>query len=222
VELGEIESALGQHPAVGEAVVLAREDDLNHRSSSLGTGKRLVAYVIANHGSTLYVNELRSFLKQKLPDYMIPSVFMLLETLPLTSNGKIDREALPAPGPSRPELEQSYQAARTPAEETLAVIWADVLKLESVGVHDNFFDLGGHSLLATQVISRVRSTFHAEVALRTLFERPTVAELAEAILEQQASALESGDLAGIFAEIEECAEAETEREVTEAKELEAE
>ena len=101
-------------------------------------------------------NELRSFLKQKLPEYMVPSAFVFLDTLPLTPNGKVDRKALPAPDQNRPEAEESYVAPRTPVEELLAEIWAEVLKLDKVGVHDNFFELGGHSLLATQVISRVR------------------------------------------------------------------
>src|SRR5215813_13196004 len=177
VELGEIESALGQHPAVCEAVVLAREDDPDDPLTSPRTGKRLVAYVIANDGSPFH-NELGSFLKQKLPDYMVPSAFVLLDAFPLTANGKIDRKALPAPDHSRREVEEGYQAPRTPAEEMLVEIWAEVLKLESIGVHDNFFDLGGHSLLATQVISRIRGSFQVEVPLRALFESPTVAGLA--------------------------------------------
>ena len=170
IELGEIEAVLSQHPAVLETVVVARDD--------APSGKRLVAYVVHRDDADISVNELRSFLKQKLPDYMIPSAFAVLDVLPLTPNGKVERKALPAPGPSRPELEQWYQAPRTPAEEMLVEIWAEVLKLESIGVHDNFFDLGGHSLLATQVISRIRGSFQVEVPLRALFESPTVAGLA--------------------------------------------
>src|SRR5215471_7515415 len=170
IELGEIEAVLSQHPAVLETVVVARDD--------APSGKRLVAYVVHRDDADISVNELRSFLKQKLPDYMIPSAFAVLDVLPLTPNGKVERKALPAPGPSRPELEQWYQAPRTPAEEMLVEIWAEVLKLASIGVHDNFFDLGGHSLLATQVISRIRGSFQVEVPLRALFESPTVAGLA--------------------------------------------
>jgi amino acid adenylation domain-containing protein len=175
IELGEIESVLGQHAGVREAVVLAREDSPGD--------KRLVAYVVPRQEPAPTINELRSFLKEKLPEYMIPSAFVLLDALPLTPNGKLDRQALPAPDQNRPEPEESYIAPRTPVEEMLAEIWAEVLKLDKVGVHDNFFELGGHSLLATQVISRVRNTFLVEVGVRSLFEMPTVAHLAKAIEE---------------------------------------
>jgi amino acid adenylation domain-containing protein len=170
IELGEIEAVLGQHPAVREAVVLAREDSPGER--------RLVAYVIAAPGLAPSANELRSFLQQKVPQYMVPSVFMFLDSLPLTPNGKVDRKALPAPDQSRPELGESYSGPCTPVEELLANIWAEVLKLDKVGIHDNFFHLGGHSLLATRVVSRVREAFQVELPLRTLFESPTVAGLA--------------------------------------------
>jgi len=169
IELGEIEAALGQHPAVREAVVLAREDAPGE--------KRLVAYVVAEAAA----DELRRFLKDKLPDPMVPAVFVLLDTLPLLSNGKIDRRALPAPDRTRPELDKAFLAPRTPVEELLAEIWAQLLDLERVGVHDNFFDLGGHSLLATQAVSRMREAFQMEIPLRLLFEIPTVAGLAESI-----------------------------------------
>jgi len=142
---------------------------------------------------------------------MIPSVFVVLDALPLTPNGKVDRRALPAPDQSRPDLEQGYRAPRTPMEEMLAEIWREVLKLERIGIHDNFFDLGGHSLLATQVISRVRTEYQTDVALRTLFEMPTIAELANAILAQQAATLDGGVLTGILDEIEKRSDAEAER-----------
>src|SRR5262245_12217195 len=203
IELGEIEAVLSRHPGVLEAVVVARED---------APDRRLVVYVVYRQGVDISMNELRSFLKQKLPVYMIPSVFVVLDALPLSPNGKVDRKALPAPDQSRPELEQGYQAPRTPMEERLAEIWREVLKLERIGIHDNFFDLGGHSLLATQVISCVRAAFQTEVALRTLFEKPTVAELANAILAQQAEALDGSDLTGMLAEIEERLDAEAEGE----------
>ncbi|MGH7824580.1 MAG: non-ribosomal peptide synthetase [Candidatus Binatia bacterium] len=173
IELGEIEAVLGQHPAVRQAAVLARED--------IPGDKRLVAYLVLNEKSAGFINELRGFLKQKLPDYMIPATFVTLDSLPLTVNGKIDRRALPAPDQTRPELEHGYAAPRTEAEEVLARIWAEVLKVERVGVHDDFFDLGGHSLLATQVASRVREALQVNVPLRLLFDKPTIAELAEVI-----------------------------------------
>ena len=169
IELGEIEAVLGQHPAVRDAAVLAREDAPGE--------KRLVAYVVAESTA----DELRRFLKDKLPDHMVPALFVLLDTMPLLSNGKVDWRALPAPDRARPELDKAFVAPRTPAEELLAQIWAQLLDIERVGIHDNFFDLGGHSLLATQLVSRVREAFRAEIPLRRLFEVPTVAGLAESI-----------------------------------------
>jgi amino acid adenylation domain-containing protein len=169
IEPGEIEAALGQHPAVRKAVVLAREDAPGE--------KRLVAYVVAESTA----DELRRFLKDKLPDQMVPAVFVLLDALPLLSNGKIDRRALPAPDRTRPELDRTFVAPRTPTEELLVGIWAQVLDLGRVGIHDNFFDLGGHSLLATQAVSRMRDAFQVDIPLRRLFEVPTVAGLAESI-----------------------------------------
>jgi SAM-dependent methyltransferase/acyl carrier protein len=128
------------------------------------------------------VPELRRALLERLPEYMVPSAFVLLDAFPLTPSGKVDRPALPAPGQARAELDAAYVAPRTPAEESLAAIWCDVLELKQVGVHDNFFtDLGGHSLLATQLVSRVRDVFGTELPLRRLFDTPTIAELAIAI-----------------------------------------
>jgi len=170
IELGEIEAVLGQHPAVRDTVVTAREDVVGD--------KYLVGYVVTNQDYTPNSNDMRSFLEQKLPDYMVPSVFVHLDALPLTPNGKVDRQALPAPDQSRPDLEKAFLAPRTPVEETLAGIWVEVLRLERVGIHDNFFELGGHSLLATQVMSRVCKAFQTEIPLRTLFEKPTIEQFA--------------------------------------------
>jgi amino acid adenylation domain-containing protein len=169
IELGEIEAALGQYPAVRHAVVLARGDAPRE--------KRLVAYVVAESTA----DELRRFLKDKLPEHMVPAVFVLLDALPLLSNGKVDRNALPAPERTRPELGGAFVAPRTTTEELLAEIWAQILDIEQVGIHDNFFDLGGHSLLATQLVSRMRDAFQVEIPLRRLFEFPSVAGLAESI-----------------------------------------
>jgi acyl carrier protein len=138
-----------------------------------------VAYVVPK-GATLPVNDLRSFLQQRLPDYMVPSLFMLLEALPLSSNGKVDRAALPAPE-QLSHRRDTWAAPRNRLEEQLAAIWAAVLRLEQVAVEDNFFALGGHSLLATQVISRVRTSFGVELPVRTLFEEPTVTGLARRV-----------------------------------------
>ncbi|MBZ4336625.1 non-ribosomal peptide synthase/polyketide synthase, partial [Corallococcus sp. AS-1-12] len=169
IELGEIESRLLGHPAVHQAVVLVRED--------VPGDKRLVAYLVPEAGESLDSTELRTFLKQHLPEYMVPSAFLVLEALPLNTNGKVDRKALPAPQGST--LASTYVAPRTPAEEQLAALFTQVLRVERVGVHDDFFALGGHSLLATQLVSRVRATFRVELPLRVLFESPTVATLAE-------------------------------------------
>jgi acyl carrier protein len=130
----------------------------------------------------------RHFLKEKLPDYMLPSAFVVLDCLPMTPNGKLDRRALRAPETGRPDLPVAFAVPRTALEVQLAAIWAEVLRLQQVGIHDNFFELGGHSLLATQVISRIRNTFHVEVPLRRLFEAPTVASLARLLAASQPSA----------------------------------
>ncbi|GMU11502.1 non-ribosomal peptide synthetase [Corallococcus caeni] len=163
VELGEIESVLGKHPAVRTAVVLLREEP-----------RRLVAYVVAPEGVEASV--LRQHVKESLPEYMVPAAFVVLDALPLTPNGKVDRKALPAPEGAQEAAD--YVAPRTPTEELLANLWAQVLGVARVGASDNFFDLGGHSLVATQAMSRVRSAFGVELPLRALFEAPTVASLA--------------------------------------------
>ncbi len=173
IEPGEIEAVLGQHPAVREAVVLARQGPPGE--------KRLVAYVVVERESFHIADDLRRFLRQKLPEYMVPSAFVLLDSLPLMPNGKVDRRALPARDPARPQFEKAFVAPRTSTEEVLAEIWAQILGIERVGIYDNFFDLGGHSLLATQVVSRMRDAFQVEIPLRRLFEAPTVAGLAESI-----------------------------------------
>ncbi|MFN6567973.1 amino acid adenylation domain-containing protein [Dendronalium sp. ChiSLP03b] len=172
IELGEIEAVLSQHPNVQASCVIACED--------IRGDKQLVAYIVVQPQVTLTISELRSDLKKKLPDYMVPSAIVILESLPLTPNGKIDRRALPAPQPSS-ELLEKYVAPHTPIEEVLALIWQQVLKVELVGRHDNFFELGGHSLLATQLISRVRNSLKVELPLRSLFAAPTIAELAPSI-----------------------------------------
>jgi amino acid adenylation domain-containing protein len=173
IELGEIEAVLRQHADVQEAVALARDD--------LPGGRGLVGYVMPRDSAELQVGELRGFLRKKLPEYMVPSFFMTMEHFPLTPSGKVDRQALPAPEGVRPELEREYVAPRNETEERLAAICAELLAVDRVGVYDSFFDLGGHSLLATQFISRLRDTFHVELPLRSLFESPTVAELAERV-----------------------------------------
>ncbi|MBW4609145.1 MAG: amino acid adenylation domain-containing protein [Hassallia sp. WJT32-NPBG1] len=175
IELAEIEVILCQHPSVREAVVVARQNQSDDR--------RLVAYVVSDvetvsQNATL--GDLRSFLQERLPDYMLPSAFVMLKALPLTPNGKVDRNSLPEPEQVQQELEQ-FVAPPNPIEQVLADIWAECLDLERVGIHDNFFDLGGHSLLATQIIYKMREAFQVNLPLRSLFDAPTVAGMAERI-----------------------------------------
>jgi acyl carrier protein len=168
IELGEIESVLATHPALREAVVVVRNDGPG--------GKRLMAYVTAKGEEPPKVSELRSFLKAKLPEYMVPSAIVILERFPLTPNGKLDRKALPTP-----EFESAaaqFVPPRTPTEMALAKIWCEILRMKQVSLHDNFFELGGHSLLATQVMLRLRREFGLKLPLRILFEAPTIAVLA--------------------------------------------
>ena len=170
IELGEIETALARHPAVREAAVVDRQEGLT---------RTLAAYVVFQPGEAADEGELRRFLFSALPVYMVPADFVVLESLPLSSTGKVDRRALPAPG--RRSAAAGFVPPRTPVEERLAAIWGALLAREAVGVEDNFFDLGGHSLLATQVISRVRESFGVDLPLRLLFEGPTVEALAAAV-----------------------------------------
>jgi amino acid adenylation domain-containing protein len=198
VELDEIAAVLDRHPVVETSVVVARED--------LPGDVRLVAYVVQGSGvrgqgsgvgtpphDTAVPNpeprtlnpDLRAFLAARLPNYMLPSAFVALAALPLGPNGKVDRRALPAPDRTRPGLDTPFAAPRTPTEALLAGIWAEVLGLERVGIHDNFFALGGHSLLATQAVVRMRDALRIELPLRALFERPTVAGLAQTVAQRE-------------------------------------
>ncbi|GAX45370.1 non-ribosomal peptide synthase [Tolypothrix sp. NIES-4075] len=182
IEVREVEAVLGEHPHVREVVVVLHEDVFSN--------KRLVAYLVAKEQSEPCITEIRRFLKQKLPEYMVPSAFMLLEALPLTPNGKVNRQALSAPE-SELGQDEGLIPPRTPTEEIIANIFASILGLQQVGIYNNFFELGGHSLLATKVISRLREAFQVEIPLRTLFEAPTVAEFDQALcaLRQTASGL---------------------------------
>ncbi|MCP3142127.1 non-ribosomal peptide synthase/polyketide synthase [Pyxidicoccus sp. QH1ED-7-1] len=171
IETGEIEAVLRQHPAVADAVVMAREDVLGDT--------RLVAYAVPRPGHPAEPELLSRFVRERLPEYMVPSNVVLLEAFTLSSNGKVDRKALPAP--RTVVAEKDFVAPRTPTEELLASLWADVLRVDRVGARDNFFEVGGHSLLATQVVSRIRDTFQVELPLRNLFEAPTLTALAARI-----------------------------------------
>jgi amino acid adenylation domain-containing protein len=173
VEPGEVEAALGQHPATRDVVVVAGED---------ANGERyLVAYLTTDRDTSPSISEVRSFLQRKLPDYMVPSAFVFLDALPRTPNGKVDYRSLPMPEFERSQLETGFVAPRTSVEEALARIWEELLDIEGVGIHDNFFELGGHSLIAVQVVSRARDHFALELPLLRLFESPTIAGLSELI-----------------------------------------
>ncbi len=173
IELGEIEAALLQHPVVSAAVVVLRGEQAED--------KQLAAYYVGTTGSVIGANELRQYLAEKLPGYMVPSFFVELAVLPLTPNGKIDRKALPAPDRNRQDMGVEYIAPRTAAEKIIVKIWQEILRVEKIGVRDNFFQLGGHSLLATQIISRIRDEFDIELPVRSIFESPVAARLAEII-----------------------------------------
>ncbi len=179
VELGEIEAVLRAHPALDEAVVVLRE---------LAPGdKRLVAYVVLKHpeAEQAITAQLRDFLAERMPEYMLPSAFVLLEALPLTVNGKVDRKALPAPAALRPELATTYVAPQSELERTIAGIWQEVLGLDRVGMFDNFFDLGGHSLLLVQVQNKLRVALNRDIPLVELFQYPTIAALAQALRQNE-------------------------------------
>jgi len=173
IEVGEIEAALSRHPDVREAVVLARETHAGE--------KRLVAYLTTDRKTPLGARELRDFLGNELPEYMVPAAFVTLESFPLNSNGKVDRRALPEPQAVTSDLDETHVAPSTPQEEILVDMWSQLLGIDRIGVHDNFFELGGHSLMATQLVSRVREAFEVDLRVRAVFENPTVAELAAAI-----------------------------------------
>ncbi|HZI31263.1 MAG TPA: non-ribosomal peptide synthetase, partial [Candidatus Binatia bacterium] len=181
VELGEIESALEQHPAVRDAVVMAREDSPGD--------KRLAAYLVPT--AKIEISELRRFLKDKLPEAMMPSAFTILDELPLTPNGKVNRKALPAPETERPKLDTAYAAPRTELEKDIAGIWRELLRVEQVGLHDNFFDLGGNSLLVVEAQAKLRGVAGLDLPVVRLFQYPTIGSLATFLSRRENVSLES-------------------------------
>jgi acyl carrier protein len=203
IELGEIEAALVDHPDINAVAVKLHEKNATERF--------LAAYVVSAQNAAVSSAELRRHLGQKLPDYMIPHVFVAMDGLPLLPNGKVDHAALPPPAISGTTLERTFVPPQTPAEEEIAAIWMELLGLEKVGVHNNFFELGGHSLLATQVMSRVRDRFQSELTMRQLFESPTVAGLALAVVQEQANRTEPDNLKDILAELGALSDEETKR-----------
>lgn len=193
IELGEIESVLAEHPHVRQAVVVCREDRPGD--------KRLAAYLVAEPGQALEAATLRSFCMARLPDYMLPSAYVTLAQLPMTPNGKIDRRALPVPDAGAAPV-SSYVAPCGEDEETLCALWADVLGLDKVGTSDDFFKLGGHSLLATQLVMRIQKAFGGDIALRSLFEAPTVAAFAALMMRERLDSVDASDLAGMLDQLE--------------------
>ena len=180
VEPGEVEAVLRTHAAIRESLVVAEETE---------SGRRLIAYVVLTEGfDSSSINDLRQFLKEKLPAYMVPAVLVPLPNLPLTANGKIDRAALPSPDQARPVLDEAFLAPRTRVEERLAALWSEILNVDRVGVQDSFFDLGGHSLLAVKLFAAIEKEFGKKLPLASLFERPTIEQLAQAIRANDLSA----------------------------------
>ncbi|MEH1828478.1 MAG: non-ribosomal peptide synthetase [Nostoc sp.] len=173
VELGEIETFLSQHQNVRENVVVVQQEEAGNL--------QLVAYVVAKKEPIPSISELRTFLKEKLPDYMLPSDFVMLESIPLSPSGKVDRKALPKTDNIRPKLETAYVLPQNDIERAVADIWREILGIQQIGIYDNFFELGGNSLLAIQVISRLRKVLQTDVALRSLFDEPTIAGISHYI-----------------------------------------
>lgn len=192
VELEEVEQAVRSYAGVADCVVVLREDD-DH-------DKRLIAYVVPDPASPPTIGELRKSLKAKLPTYMVPAAFALIETMPLMPSGKIDRRALPEPE-IQPETDEIFSPPRTPIEELLSAAWCEVLKLERIGIYDNFFDLGGHSLLAAKVVSNVRNLINVEFGMVDVFQAPTIASLAELLTPRAVQEESEDDMATLLAEL---------------------
>ena len=176
IELGEVMQALSQHPSVKENIVAAAPD--------ASGSQRLIAYLVAEHDASIESGEFRTFLKSTLPDYMIPAVFIALPNLPLTANGKVDIKALPSPDDSRSALRAGYAEPQDSIETQLVTIWQNVLGVTPVGVDDNFFELGGHSLLAVRLFAQIENRFGRVLPLATLFQAPTIRELAVVLREE--------------------------------------
>jgi amino acid adenylation domain-containing protein len=176
IELEEIEAVLNQHPSVQQSVVVACEDNSGDQ--------RLVAYLVPDREQVYLISELRRFLQEKLPEYMVPSGFVLLERLPLNYNGKVDRHALPAPDLNRPTLAEPFVAPQTAVERELCCLWKEVLGIESIGIQDNFFELGGNSLLAARLLTQIEAVFHKKLSFNMFLQIPTIAQQADAISEK--------------------------------------
>jgi acyl carrier protein len=201
VEPAEIEATVKRYPSVKQNVVLPYDDKSGE--------KRLAAYVVSE--GPIKNEDLRAFLLQQLPDYMVPSAFVMLDSIPLTPNGKVDIRTLPSAEEGRSQAEREFISPRNPEEEKVVAIWTEVLKLEHVSVNDNFFELGGHSLLATQIISRIRSVFRVQMPLHSFLETPTVAGLAEKISQCPPAESEEEEMARLLQELDGLSDEEAER-----------
>ena len=202
VEIGEIERALISHPLIKDVGIVALEREVGE--------KYLGAYVVPRTKPGPRIDDLRAFLSDKLPDYMMPSAFVFLDSLPLT-NGKLDRTALPKPEGKRPEVSQPYVAPRSEVEQELVRMWDEILDVRPIGIYDNFFDLGGHSLSASRVLSRAIKTFQIDLPLSAVFDSPTVAEMATIITGSQANQASEAELAEMLREVEAMTDADAQR-----------
>ncbi len=194
VEVAETEAALLRSGMVKEVVVVGHEDGPD--------SKKLVAYFVPDGEPTPTISDLRRVLSEMLPDYLLPSSFVLMDALPRTATDKVDRRALPTPDGTRPELDTPFLAARTPVEEALAHIWADVLGLDQIGIDDDFMELGGDSLRAGQVVSRVLGVLGVDIPLRSLLQASTVADMALAVTQSRAAQKGDTEVASVLAELE--------------------
>jgi len=201
IDVSEIEIALRAIDGVEDAVVVGRQEDRGEQ--------RLVAYFVPAPRPPITVTKIRQGLARVLPDYMMPSTFVSIDAMPQTPNGKTDRLRLPMPTRDRPNLENPFVPPGTVIEAELAAIWAEVLSLDQVGINDHFFELGGDSLLATRIIARITKRFKVDIPIKTLFESPTVAQIAEILLINGAKAINDEDLPGILGEIESLSDEET-------------
>ncbi|HSK29920.1 MAG TPA: phosphopantetheine-binding protein, partial [Candidatus Limnocylindria bacterium] len=211
VEIGEVEKTLMSHPNINDAVVLAQWREPGEAF--------LVGYYVSPRPSGLTVSELRTFLRRTIPDHMIPTALIRMESLPLTANGKIDRQRLPEPDHKRPGLSAAFVEARDEVEQRLVQVWVEVLGVDRVGIHDNFFDLGGNSIAATRVVSRIIQRFRLAIPLPALFQMPTVAEMATVIKENQAKKLPEKELEQILAALESMSDEEAQKHLGEIRVL---
>jgi acyl carrier protein len=209
VEFAEIEAALIDLDGIKAAVVTTKQNSQGHQV--------LVAYVVLTGQPTLTTSSIRKAVAAKLPDYMVPSAFVVLDALPLTGPGKVNLQALPDPGRARPNLETPFASPRTPVEEEMVKIWREVLELDQVGIYDHFFELGGDSLQAGRVISRVIDIYRVDVPLGRLFETPTVAEMAALVEKHRESQITPEDLERMIAEVEKLSPQEVETRLSRTK-----